>query len=377
MKSVIQIKLNTSKEQHELLLQTILHFNAACQEISSYCFDNQMFSKFKVQNVIYNSLKENYKLSAQVVIRAIAKVCDAYIAHKAKEYNTDTLIVFKAKSSAVYDSRILSYKNNFSSVSIWTLQGRILVPITIWNKEIIPYIKGEADLIIRKNQFFLIQTLDVPTPAIRFSNELLGVDLGIINIATDSDGQIFSGDIVKRKRLKYFVHRQSLQKKKTHSSKRRLRKIGKRESNFRKDINHKISKVLVQKANDTCRGLALEGLINFFDKKKVRKSERNERASWSFRQLRDFIQYKALLAGVQVILVDPAYTSQECSNCGYVNASNRKTQSEFLCQLCGFAANADSNAAVNISRKAAVNQPTVSAIAECNCQIQAHDFSRG
>jgi IS605 OrfB family transposase len=124
-------------------------------------------------------------------------------------------------------------------------------------------------------------------------------------------------------------------------------------------MNHQISKKLVQKAKCTCQGIALEELTNFFDKKKVRKSERNQRHSWSFRQLRDFIQYKALLAGVKVILVNPAYTSQECSICGYVDKSNRKSQSDFHCQLCGFATNADYNASINISRKAVVNQPIV------------------
>lgn len=81
--------------------------------------------------------------------------------------------------------------------------------------------------------------------------------------------------------------------------------------------------------------------------------------SWSFHQLGTFIDYKARRAGVLVVFIDPAYTSQTCSACGHVDRRSRINQSAFKCRRCGFAEHADVNAAVNLSVSgwAVVNQP--------------------
>ena len=132
-----------------------------------------------------------------------------------------------------------------------------------------------------------------------------------------------------------------------------------KEARFRKDVNHKISKQIVEKVKDTSRGIAMEALVQFFKKETVRKSYRNQRSSWSFYQLRSYVEYKAKLAGIPVILVDPRNTSKMCSKCGYVDDANRKDQAHFVCQSCGFAVNADFNASLNIKFRADVNQPIV------------------
>lgn len=355
MKLTLQIKLNIDNKQKQSLLETMLLFNKVCNLISAYAFNNKIYSKRKIQEAIYYEIKEKYPLSSQLIIRAIDKTVATYkIIEKRNKIH-----IISPKSAVVYDERVLSYSKDHSSLSLWTTNGRLKFPISIYDKTKIEQIQGQADLIYIKNKFYLFQTIEVPESPMTIPDAYIGVDFGIVRIATDSTGQSYSGNIIEQKRIKYSNHRSSLQSKGTKSAKRRLKKISKREHNFRKDINHQISKQLVQKAKYTSQGIKLEALVNFFDKKKVRKSERSKRHSWSFRQLRDFIQYKALLAGVQVLLVNPAYTSQECSNCGYIDKANRKTQSEFYCLLCGFATNADYNAAINISQKDAVNHPIV------------------
>jgi putative transposase len=82
--------------------------------------------------------------------------------------------------------------------------------------------------------------------------------------------------------------------------------------------------------------------------------------SWSFYQLKSFIAYKAQRAGVPLFEVDPRNTSRTCPACGCVDKRNRKTQSSFLCIVCGFAGLADYIASVNIGRRAQVNAPNVS-----------------
>ncbi len=177
----------------------------------------------------------------------------------------------------------------------------------------------------------------------------MGVDLGIVNLATDSEGETFSGAPVKMARARYHTRRQRLQKVNTKNAKRRLRKNAGRERRFQKDINHCIAKTLVRKAVVSCKALAFEDLSGIRERVTVRHEQRYERHSWAFYELRQFLTYKAAWAGVPLRLVDPRNTSRTCSQCGHCEKANRKSQEAFLCQRCGFALNADLNATINIS----------------------------
>jgi putative transposase len=180
-----------------------------------------------------------------------------------------------------------------------------------------------------------------------------------VNLATDSEGETFSGAPVRTARARYHLRRQRLQRINTKNAKRRFRKNVGRERRFQKDVNHCISKALVDKAVVSCKALALEDLTGIQARATVRHEHRYERHSWAFFQLRHFLSYKAAWAGVPVYLVDSRNTSRTCSACGHCEKANRKSQSELLCQRCSFAVNADYNAALNISRQqwAAVNRP--------------------
>jgi IS605 OrfB family transposase len=142
--------------------------------------------------------------------------------------------------------------------------------------------------------------------------------------------------------------------------------MGRREAHFQKDTNHCISKKLVQKAAVSRKAIALEDLSGIRERTTVRREHRYKRHSWAFFQLRHYIAYKSAWAGIPVHLVDPRNTSRTCSHCGHCEKANRKSQAAFSCQRCGFSANADYNAAINISRKerAAVNRPMASPLAE-------------
>ncbi len=223
--------------------------------------------------------------------------------------------------------------------------------------------RGQCDLLYRarRHTFFLAITVDAPEPTPDEVSEFLGVDLGVVNIATTSDGEILNHGPkmihahVNTVRARYFRLRGKLQKKGTKSAKRLLKKRSGRELRFARDTNHCISKALVSTAQGTGRGLALENLKNIRSRVTVRgKRQRRVLHSWGFFQLRAFIAYKAALAGVRVTLVNPAYTSQTCSQCGHCEKANRRTQACFLCQSCGYACHADVNAAVNISRAAVI-----------------------
>ena len=119
-------------------------------------------------------------------------------------------------------------------------------------------IKGQADLLYRKGIFYLAVTLDVPTPAPDETADTLGVDLGIVNLATDSEGETFSGEHVEKVRTRHHALRGRLQKRGTKNAKRHLKKLAGSEARFRKNTNHVISKRIVAKAKSNEQGIAIE-----------------------------------------------------------------------------------------------------------------------
>lgn len=339
-----------TKEQVVLLRQSMTAFNRACNFVSAFAFERKAFNKYDLQDALYAQIRKDFSLPSQMAVRVFAKVSHAYKTEATKAKQKERSISqcrFKIDGATVYDARLLTYGKD-NTITIKTLEKRLTMAVHYYDETKLPFFKGEADLVAEKGEFFLLQTLTIPDTATSSVSEYIGADLGMVQILTDSDGQSYCGKVIDKKRQQYSKHRQSVKAKKTVSSRRRLAKIGKKESSFRRDVNHVISKRIVEKAIRTCRGIALEDLEQFFDKKRVRQKQRASRSSWSFFQLRSFINYKAKLSGVPVILVDPSYTSQRCSVCEHIAKGNRKDQEHFCCLGCGHAENADFNASKNI-----------------------------
>ncbi|PSR24045.1 MAG: hypothetical protein C7B45_00005, partial [Sulfobacillus acidophilus] len=167
--------------------------------------------------------------------------------------------------------------------------------------------------------------VDVPEPPPPAPDDWLGVDLGIVNLASDSDGQTYSGGQVNGLWKRQATLRQRWQKKGTKSAKRLLKKRRRKEQRFATNENHRIAKQLVTTAQDTRRGIALEDLTGIRDRITVQKAQRRRQHSWAFDQLRAFIVYKAALAGVPVVLVDPRNTSRTCPQCGLIDRLTFRT----------------------------------------------------
>jgi IS605 OrfB family transposase len=256
-------------------------------------------------------------------------------------------------------------------VSLKTLAGRVIVPMVMgkYQQERFSATQGQCDLVLRKDgKWFLLATVDLPSRTIVPITDFLGVDMGTVQLATDSDGKHFDGSDVEATRQHYRNKRGQLQRLSAHQKRegkrplnirRKLKKFSSRERRFKKDTNHCISKQIVERAKGSLRGVALEDLSGI-RKTKFRKRQRDHITKWAFAELRGFIEYKARLAGVDVEIVDPAYTSQRCSECGHTERGNRRSRGIFWCKKCGYFAHADINAACNISWKAAVNRLNVS-----------------
>jgi IS605 OrfB family transposase len=358
MKLTAQVKLQPMPEQADALKRTMEAANAAANHVSEVAWQAHVFGKIDLQKLTYSFVRSQFAVAAQVVIRLLSKVADAYKLDK-KSKRT-----FKPHGAIAYDMRILRWFVDEHQVSIWTVDGRQKLPFVCgdYQAALLQGQRGESDLVYRDGEFYLLAVCDVDETPTQEVDDYLGVDLGIANIAVDSDRTIHQGKTVKRVRYQHRQLRRKLQAKGTHSTRRRLQKLSGKERRFATWTNHHISKSIVEKAKDTQRGIALEDLGGIRDGVTVRKAQRSTLHSWSFHQLRGFIEYKAKRAGVPVVAVNPRNTSRTCPCCGYVDKANRKTQDKFLCMDCGFSGLADHIAAINIGRRAVVNQPNVPTI---------------
>lgn len=368
MKLTLQLRVMPDAAQSAALLDTMTAFNAAASHAARTGFDAQRFSQPGIHALCYRELRERFGLSSQMAVRAIGKAVECFRRDKTR------CPVFRALGAMTYDERLLSFRGAECAkthVSLLTLTGRVLLPLCYgdYQRERLAYLKGQADLVYRGGRFYLLATIAVPaTPTIP-AVECLGVDLGVANLASTSDGDTFSGHEVERVRERLHRTRRSIGRKMSYREKRRTRKnarrarkrLGQKEAHFRKHTNHCIAKHLVARAKDTGRGIALEDLTGIRDRLRFRKGQRAKMGGWAFQQLRGFVTYKAQLAGVPLVAVDPRNTSRTCSACGYCDAANRPSQSVFHCRACGHQAHADFNAAQNIARRGAeVMQPEVS-----------------
>ncbi|KAA9352971.1 RNA-guided endonuclease InsQ/TnpB family protein [Larkinella humicola] len=352
MKLTAKIKLLPTPEQAQNLIDTLSRANQACNALSEIAWENKQFKQFGLHKLAYYPIKEQFGLSAQMIVRGIAKVVDAY------KLDKKTKREFRPTGAIAYDSRIISYKPPRKTVSIWTIQGRQSIRYAggEHNEALLKFQQGESDLLCRKGKWFLLATCDVPDEQTSEINSILGVDLGIVDLATDSDGQRFTGSEIRKYRKKRASIRASVQAKKNakaskstiKNTRRLLKRISKKEQTTSTIINHTISKRLVKKAQSSVRGIALENLKGIRDRTvpRLRKKQRNEHSSWPFSQLRQFIAYKAQLAGVRLVIVPPAYTSKTCHECHHLGHRSGKS---FTCTNCGNCSDADHNGAQNIA----------------------------
>lgn len=357
----IACKLDPTPAQRAEIDATMRAFADACNYVASLCRTLKTTNKIDVQKACYREIRERFDLSANLTVRAIARACGA-VKTLNKQGDRETVPSFQ--SSAIgYDARIFSYREADGTFSLTLLHSRqrIVANLGDHQRKALKGRKPTAATLVKRRDggYYLHVQLTDQAPEPIETKGVLGVDLGVVNLATDSDGETFSGAGVEQVRRRYHGRRKALQKVGTKSAKRRLRKVRMKESHYRRNTNHVISKRLVAKAKGTARAIALEDLQGIGERTTARQADRSRLKGWAFYQLRGFVEYKALDAGVPVVLVDPRNTSKTCSVCGHCARGNRKTRDRFECLHCAYSACADVNAARNIRDWAQVMAPTV------------------
>ena len=362
MKMTLQLKLVPTSAQHTALLETMRAFNAAASHAARVGFADHVFSQQAIHVRCYRELRDRFGLSSQMAVRAIGKAVETFKRDK------KVCPVFRREGAMTYDERLLGWKGP-AHVSLLALQGRQIVAMVYgeYQAGFLKRLKGQVDLVLRDDTFYLYATIDVPEDTPIEPTRFLGVDLGIVNIAMDSDGNSYTGEAIEAMRSRTATARQTYQSTHTKGAKRRLKKMAGRQARFQRWANHGLAKRLVAYAKDTKAALVLEDLTHIRSRMTVRKNQRSKQHNWSFRQLREFLVYKARQAGVPLLFVDPRNTSRTCSRCGFVDKKNRRSQADFSCLRCGHEANADLNAVRNLATRGAVTHPDL--IAPANGQL--------
>jgi IS605 OrfB family transposase len=340
------------------LVATAKAFNEACQKVLDYGYRTATYNKSKLNKATYHQIRSVSTLPSALVQTARDEASEML---KRLKFKVEPK---KKRLSIRYDGRTFKFYADSGYISLTTVMGRLTYPFKKY--AYMDKYRGEytnAQLVIRHGVAFLnvqVKMPDTPTLAKR-EPAVLGVDRGVLNIATCSDNTFFNSKKLRNVKGRFQHLKSKLQHLGTRSAKRKLKRLSGRERRFVRDVNHVISKRTVNKPFNV---IALEKLEIEKTKKNGRRFNR-KLGSWSYNQLSAFIKYKAESTGKTVVEVNPRHTSQTCSICGYTDKSNRKGL-VFKCRGCGYELNADLNAARNIAvlgmseyGRLCVNEPNV------------------
>lgn len=348
MKRTVSIKLLLTKEQAGQLACLQQAFLAACNAIVPFTVENRCWNRVALHNLAYTKIRTDSSLGSQMVCNAIFAVCKAYKNRGIAKKDAVPTIRFHKNRSVHFDKRTYSIKG--SLLSLYTLNGRITAEMQIGSFQRDCLEKGtpkEAELIFRKGHWYFNLVLDIAEEPVSQKVGIIGVDLGENVLAATSSGKLFGGGEVRHHRDKFLSKRRNLQSNGSQSAKQLLQKISGKEARRMKHMNHKVSKQIVQEAIKVEAGaIVMEDLTHIRQRIKAGKKMRSRLHRWAFHQLQTLIAYKAQNHGLQVLYVNPAYSSQTCSLCDQLGV---RDQHLFKCS-CGNQQHSDLNASRNLCR---------------------------
>jgi putative transposase len=390
----VSCKLKVSQSQAAKLDATLAAFGQALNWVNQNT-PEKVVNAVKLQSLCYRQIRARFGLSSNLAQQVCRRLAGA---RRVARQKNRPVKAFKG-GFATYDARIFSFREKDWTVSLTTVEGRERFELAIGRyqrEQLAGSNPKSATLVKRKDGSYYIQIcVEKKPPKQQDTDKVIGVDLGRIDIAHTSEGKNWNGQQLNRVRDHYSRLRAALQRKAskgTRSSRRRCRELLQRlsgkERRFQSRqrcvaktwVNHRISKAIVSRAKATNSALALEDLTGIRERVNQQprsKTERRRANSWAFYQLRQFLEYKALRAGVALILVPPAYTSQTCHRCLHIHpdpAQSYRSGKKFKCGHCGWEGDADLNGANVIALLGAVvNQPRGSGLF---CSLVEHNRLR-
>ena len=349
-----KLQIYLGEEERKQVIATGCLYRMACNEVSRYVLDNDCMDFYEVNGALYHSLREKYGLKAQMAQSVIKTVIAKYRSIRNNGHDR-RLVEFKANRYDLVHGRDWSFTDGH--VSLNTVKGRVKVPYEPQGME--KYLGstdcryGTATIVTHEDgKVFLHIPVTIEVSCADTFTRVVGIDRGIRKLAVAYDGRkttMYSGNAVKNRRAHFSRLRKELQQRQTPSARRRLKAIGNRENGWMRDVNHRVSKALVE-SNPGGTLFVLEDLKGIRGvTERVRTKDRYVSVSWSYYDLEQKLMYKASLAGQKVVKVDPKYTSQRCPICGCIDKHSRdKSNHVYKCSHCGYQSNDDRVAAMNL-----------------------------
>ena len=353
-----KIQIAVSDADKLLLDATMDAYRDACNYVANYVFVTHDLKQPSLNKALYAKLRELYALKSQMAQSVLKTVIAKYKTILELEGKWIKPSFKKPQYDLVWNR---DYSLTQGVFSVNTLKGRVKLPYyekgmeRFFDHDVYKF--GTAKLVSKHGKYFLhIPVLyEVQDSSLDDIRNVVGIDRGINFVVAvyDSNGKssFVSGKQIKQKRASYVKLRKDLQKRQTPSARQRLKAIGQRENRWMQDVNHCVSKALVEK-NPKHTLFVLEDLTGIRQVTEcVRKKDRYVSVSWSFYDLEQKLTYKAQNNQCTVIKVDPAYTSQCCPKCGHTEKTNRdKKKHIFKCKNCGYQSNDDRIGAMNLYR---------------------------
>lgn len=360
--STMIIKLGKYQE----LESTLKQYNIICQEIIDYGWEQKTWNKNKLHYGTYKNIRKKYPKFSSAMVQTARDNASEILKRTLKSKKKLSRPIKQLYSGIRYDKRCLSIMFDKNIISINTMFGRMKLPFKLadyYNKyKDWKYTNAQLKRRKDKNYYLMVQ-VQTETPEKTKECNVLGIDLGIKKIAVTSNNTFYNSKHLRNIKGKYQKLKRDCQRKGTKSAKRKLKHLSGKENCFVRDVNHCISKKIV---NNDYTVFALENLKNIRQTTKTYNKKLNQKiGNWSFAQLQNFISYKSERLGKNVVFVKPNYTSQQCSKCGHIEKSNRNGN-VLKCKQCNFELDADLNASRNIARigrtdflQGSVNNPNV------------------
>jgi putative transposase len=353
----IRVQLNPSHAQAESLTETSRLFTAAFNRFVQYGWDAGVSNATKLHYLAYYPVRaELPDLNSNLINTARAKAAEAIKSAFVLRKKPGVSVRMPHSDACPPRYNVHTYRVDWESqtVRISLVGARRTIRFTLPDdsSKWAGHPTDTADLLFRHGHWWLHIVVTVPAPDIAPSEQVTGVDLGIVRPAVTSNNLFLGKRAWKAIEGKRFHLKRALQRKGTRSAKRHLKRVHLRQARFRRDCDHVLSKQIVQSVQPGST-IVIERLTDIRKRTKVRRKTITARCihGWSFAQLRTFITYKAEERGCTVVAVDPRQTSQACSRCGHTARNNRRSRGRFVCRACGFELHADLNASRNIAAK--------------------------
>ncbi len=244
MQRTIRIRLNADKTTAEVLEKTISDYTWAFNDVCKYGWSNKVKSGGKLHDATYYLHRSCTQLPAQLVCSARVKATEALKSafalskKKLKGKKVKVSCPTSKKCSIRYDARSYTIKLNSNQLSFTTVNGRIKFNFEVaeYYQQYLKWKNTSADLLKdRKGRWWFHVVMETESPSIESTQEIIGIDLGIVNPATDNRGNFYGSKHWKNIEERTFQLGRRLQKKGTKSAKRHLKKMSGRQRRFRKE----------------------------------------------------------------------------------------------------------------------------------------------